>query len=116
MAPRSSFSARAHGALPSRCRLSRNGRSVTLWAHSPEAAREIVDAGENLQFLPGFKLPPAITVTGDHAAIAPADIIVSVVPSEFLRSTLTRLVPHMRTGQIRCQRHQGRGERTRCCA
>jgi len=80
--------------------LSRNGRPVTIWAHSPEAAKEIVDAGENVQFLPGFKLPPTITVTGDNAAVAPADIIVSVVPSEFLRSTLSRLVPHMRTGQI----------------
>jgi glycerol-3-phosphate dehydrogenase (NAD(P)+) len=80
--------------------LSRNGRPVTIWAHSPEAAKEIVDAGENHLFLPGFKLPPEITVTGDNAAVAPADIIVSVVPSEFLRSTLSRLVPHMRTGQI----------------
>jgi glycerol-3-phosphate dehydrogenase (NAD(P)+) len=80
--------------------LARNGRTVTIWAHSPEAAKEIVDAGENIQFLPGFRLPPAITVTGDNAAVAPADIIVSVVPSEFLRSTLSRLSPHMRTGQI----------------
>lgn len=80
--------------------LSRTGRPVTLWAHSAEAAQEIADANENLQFLPGFKLSPAITVTGDHAAVTPADIIVSVVPSEFLRSTLSRLVPHMRTGQI----------------
>ena len=80
--------------------LSRNGRPVTIWAHSPEAAKEIVDAGENVQFLPGFSLPPAITVTGDQAAVAPADIIVSVVPSEFLRATLARLGPHMRTGQI----------------
>ncbi len=53
-----------------------------------------------MQFLPGFKLPPTITVTGDHDAVAPADIIVSVVPSEFLRSTLARLGPQMRTGQI----------------
>jgi glycerol-3-phosphate dehydrogenase (NAD(P)+) len=80
--------------------LSRNGRPVTIWAHSPEAAKEIVHAGENIHFLPGFKLPPPITVTGDNAAIAAADIIVSVVPSEFLRSVLSRLVPHMRTGQI----------------
>jgi len=80
--------------------LSRNGRPVTMWAHSPEAAKEIVDAGENIQFLPGFKLPPAITVTGDNAAVAQADIIVSVVPSEFLRSTLSRLAPNMHSGQI----------------
>jgi len=80
--------------------LSRNGRPVTIWAHSPEAAKEIVDAGENVHFLPGFRLPPAITVTGENAAVAAADIIVSVIPSEFLRSVLSRLVPDMRTGQI----------------
>ena len=80
--------------------LARNGRPVTIWAHSPEAAKEIVDAGENVLFLPGFPLPPSITVTGDNTAVAPADIIVSVVPSEFLRLTFTRLAPHLRAGQI----------------
>jgi len=80
--------------------LSRAGRAVTLWAHSPGAAQEIIDAGENLQFLPGFKLPPEITVTGDTAAVAHADIIVSVVPSEFLRPTMARLRGHMHTAQI----------------
>src|SRR5215469_13084117 len=80
--------------------LSRSGRPVTMWAHSPEAAKEIVDAGENVQFLPGFPLPPEITVTGDSEAVAPADIIVSVVPSEFLRSTFSRLGPHLHSGQI----------------
>jgi glycerol-3-phosphate dehydrogenase (NAD(P)+) len=73
---------------------------VTLWAHSPEAAREILDARENVQFLPGFPLPPNITVTGDNSAVAHADIVVSVVPSEFLRSTLARLSPHIHAGQI----------------
>jgi glycerol-3-phosphate dehydrogenase (NAD(P)+) len=80
--------------------LARNCRPFTIWSHSTEAAKEIVDAGENVQFLPGFPLPPSITVTGDNAAVAPADIIVSVVPSEFLRQTFTRLGPHLRPGQI----------------
>ena len=80
--------------------LARNGRSVTLWAHSPDAAQEIIDAGENLQFLPGFPLPPEVTVTGDNAAVASADIILSVLPSEFLRPTMTRLRPHMHESQI----------------
>lgn len=80
--------------------LARNGRPVTLWAHSPEAAQEILDAGENRQFLPGFPLPKSITVTGDTAAVAHADIIVSVVPSEFLRPTLARIREHLHTGQI----------------
>ena len=80
--------------------LARSGRPVTLWAHSPEAAQEIVDAGENRQFLPGFPLPPEITVTGDNSAVGHADIIVSVVPSEFLRPTIARLREHMHDGQI----------------
>jgi glycerol-3-phosphate dehydrogenase (NAD(P)+) len=78
----------------------RGGHQLTLWAHSPEFAQEINDAGENTLFLPGFPIPDEITVTGDNAAVAEAEIVVSVVPSEFLRSALDRLRPHLHTGQI----------------
>jgi glycerol-3-phosphate dehydrogenase (NAD(P)+) len=78
----------------------RGDHQVTLWAHSPEAAQEIIDAGENKLFLPGFPLPPQITVTGDGAAASDADIVVSVVPSEFLRPTLLRLRKHFHNGQF----------------
>ena len=80
--------------------LARNGRAVTLWAHIPELANEIRSADENAQFLPGFKLPEAITVTADDEAVAHADIIFSVIPSEFLRPTMARLRGHMHLGQI----------------
>jgi len=78
----------------------RGGHQLSLWAHSPEFAQEIIDAGENRLFLPGFPLPPEITVTGDNAAVADAEIVVSVVPSEFLRSTFARIGPHLHPGQI----------------
>lgn len=78
----------------------RGGHKVTLWAHSPEAANEISSAGENRQFLPGFPLPPTITVTGDCAAAREAEIVVSVVPSEFLRTTMARFRQHLHVGQI----------------
>ena len=78
----------------------RGGHQLTLWAHSPEFAQEIIAAGENTLFLPGFPIPADITVTGDNAAVAEAEIVVSVVPSEFLRSTLARLRPHLHPGQI----------------
>ena len=45
----------------------RGGHQVTLWAHSPEFAQQILDAGENKQFLPGFPLPDSLVVTGDCA-------------------------------------------------
>jgi len=78
----------------------RGGHQVTLWAHSPEAAQEIVDAQENVLFLPGFPIPAGITVTGSEAAIADAEIVVSVVASQFLRSALGRLRPYFHDGQI----------------
>jgi glycerol-3-phosphate dehydrogenase (NAD(P)+) len=78
----------------------RGGHQLTLWAHSHELAREIADAGENRLFLPGFPLPEKISVTGDEAAVGEAEIVVSVIPSEFLRATFTRLRPYLHTGQI----------------
>ena len=90
----------------------RGGHQLTLWAHSPEAAREIAEPGENTLFLPGFPIPPDIIVTGDNAAVASAEIVVSVVPSEFLRSTLARIRPHLRTGQIVVSATKGVEDRT----
>ncbi|MFZ1087289.1 MAG: NAD(P)H-dependent glycerol-3-phosphate dehydrogenase [Terracidiphilus sp.] len=78
----------------------RGGHQLSLWAHSPEFAQEIVDAGENKLFLPGFPLPAEIAITGDNAAVRDAEIVVSVVPSEFLRSTFARIRPHLHPGQI----------------
>lgn len=78
----------------------RGGHDVVLWAHSDEFARQINETQENTQFLPGFPIPSAITVTGDCAAVADTEIVVSVIPSEFLRSAFTRIGPHLHTGQI----------------
>jgi glycerol-3-phosphate dehydrogenase (NAD(P)+) len=78
----------------------RGGHQLTLWAHSRELARQIIDAGENRLFLPGFPLPAGLRVTGDTAAVGEAEIVVSVIPSEFLRATFTRLRPHLHPGQI----------------
>jgi glycerol-3-phosphate dehydrogenase (NAD(P)+) len=78
----------------------RGGHQVSLWAHSPEFAREIIDAGENKPFLPGFPFPAELTVTGENEAVRDAEIVVSVVPSEFLRSTLERIGPYIHSGQI----------------
>jgi glycerol-3-phosphate dehydrogenase (NAD(P)+) len=78
----------------------RGGHQVALWAHSLELAQQIIDARENTQFLPGFPLPAGLAVTGDCASAADAEIVVSVVPSEFLRSVFARIGPHLHAGQI----------------
>ncbi len=74
---------------------------VTLWAHIHAEAQAMLDAGENKHFLPGFPLPASLVVTADdQLAVESAEILVSVIPSEFLRPTIARLAPWMHPGQI----------------
>ena len=78
----------------------RGGHHITLWSHSEQEARQISDARENTLFLPGFPFPPDIAVTAHESAVSDAEIVVSVIPSEFLRPTLSRLRTYMHDGQI----------------
>jgi glycerol-3-phosphate dehydrogenase (NAD(P)+) len=78
----------------------RGGHRITLWSHSDDEAGQIAAAQENILFLPGFPLPTDIAITSDDAAVAEADILVSVIPSEFLRPTLARLRKHLHNGQF----------------
>jgi len=90
----------------------RGGHQITLWAHSPDAAREIIEPCENILFLPGFPIPSKIIVTGDNSVVSDAEIIVSVVPSEFLRATFARLRPHLQAGQLVVSATKGVEDRT----
>jgi glycerol-3-phosphate dehydrogenase (NAD(P)+) len=78
----------------------RGGHEVTLWSHSDEEAQQIGAARENTLFLPGFHLPPGLAVTTDTVPIRLAEIVVSVIPSEFLRVTLNRVRPFLHNGQF----------------
>ncbi len=78
----------------------RDGHEVILWSHSAEEARTIAAARENTLFLPGFKFPDTLSITADTALVSEAEIVVAVIPSEFLRGTIQRLVPALHAGQI----------------
>jgi glycerol-3-phosphate dehydrogenase (NAD(P)+) len=78
----------------------RGGHQIVLWSHSEQEARAINTARENTLFLPGFPLPPDLVVTATDTDISGAEIVVSVIPSEFLRPTLARLRPHLHPGPI----------------
>jgi glycerol-3-phosphate dehydrogenase (NAD(P)+) len=90
----------------------RGGHQITLWAHSSELAGQIVSAQENSQFLPGFPIPSRIAVTADFAPITAADIVVSAIPSEFLRTTLLRVRARLRNGQFVLSATKGLEDRT----
>jgi glycerol-3-phosphate dehydrogenase (NAD(P)+) len=90
----------------------RGGHQVTLWAHSHEEARQIAAAKENILFLPGFPIPPEIVITADEAVVTDAHIVVSVIPSGFLRPTLNRIRPHLHLGQFIVSATKGVEDRT----
>jgi glycerol-3-phosphate dehydrogenase (NAD(P)+) len=90
----------------------RGGHHITLWSHSVEEARQIADARENVLFLPGFPLPADIVITASKDAVSDAEIVVSVIPSEFLRPTFARLRPFMRPGQVVVSATKGVEDRT----
>jgi glycerol-3-phosphate dehydrogenase (NAD(P)+) len=79
----------------------KGNHQVTLWSHRAEAAQALSRDRENRHFLPGFRFPDSLLITAnDSEAIANAEILVCVVPSEFLRATIARLAMHMHSGQI----------------
>ncbi|MES2461904.1 MAG: NAD(P)H-dependent glycerol-3-phosphate dehydrogenase [Armatimonadota bacterium] len=72
---------------------------VRLWDRTPAVAQAIAADRENRHYLPGFPLPPHITVTADIAeAVRDVACVVLAVPSGAVRSVATLAAPHLLSG------------------
>ena len=79
--------------------LAKNGHDVVLWAFEAEVAEQIAGAHENPRFLPDVRLPETLRATSDlAAALADAQVLVNVVPSQFVRRVMTEAAPHVPAG------------------
>lgn len=79
----------------------RGGHHIALWSYARDVAETMRSERENRAFLPGFRVPESIQVTENSAeALADADIIVSVIPSEFTRASFRGFAPHLRRDQL----------------
>jgi glycerol-3-phosphate dehydrogenase (NAD(P)+) len=88
--------------------LAENGLAVRLWSAFPDAAETLAARRENTRFLPGVRLADAVEVTGDDAtAFAGAELAVCAVPTQFIRSVMTRLRPHCPPGLPICSVAKG---------
>jgi glycerol-3-phosphate dehydrogenase (NAD(P)+) len=66
------------------------GCSVVLWARREEVAASIRDEHTNPDYLPGIRLPDAVTATGDaDEALSGADLIAIAVPAQTLRGNMS---------------------------
>ncbi|HZE07547.1 MAG TPA: NAD(P)H-dependent glycerol-3-phosphate dehydrogenase, partial [Gemmatimonadaceae bacterium] len=67
--------------------LARNGHDVRLWAYEPDVVATINSSHENVRFLSGHKLAPALQAVGDLTeACAEAELVTVATPSQVLRS------------------------------
>lgn len=91
----------------------RGGHQLSLWAHSPEHAQEMAAKGENLRYLPGFILPGELRITADlRDAIADAEVILCVTPSQALRSVIEAIAPKLSPEQVLLSASKGIEEKT----
>ena len=66
--------------------------AVRMWGYSAEQLQEMSDKGENVKFLPGYKVPESLKFESDDELIMQgAELVVSAVPCQFMRSVWTRL-------------------------
>lgn len=74
--------------------------TVTLWSFDEEELEELRRHNQNRLRLPGVFLPRGITLTGDMATAADADMIIMAVPSFAIRSMARKLAEHLRPGTV----------------
>ena len=85
------------GAMPVVCSriLAGNGCRVKLYSAFPANAEAMRATRESATYLPGVKLPESLVITTDPAeAMEGADLIVSAVPTQFLRTWWGPLAEH----------------------
>ena len=72
---------------------SKGGNHVVLWGHHPERTERLRVTRENVDYLPGVKMPASVHVTSDLADCIGADLIVLVTPSTAVRSIAQSIRP-----------------------
>ena len=82
--------------------LARHSRhELTLWAHSPGHATEMAITRQNSRYLPGFAIPPSVSITADLPMLVEgADILLSVTPSINLPETASAIAPLLRNNHV----------------
>ena len=77
--------------------LGEKGFDVKLWARRKKLANEIETKKENVQYLPGIRIPD--TVITEHSlknVLENSEMIITAIPSEFLRHAIKDVKPYFR--------------------
>lgn len=78
-----------------------NRHQVRMWVYEPEVAEAINDRHENTMYLAGIPLDPSIFATTDiEEAVSGAELVISVVPSHFVREVIGAAAPFLPANAI----------------
>ncbi|MGA2585094.1 MAG: NAD(P)H-dependent glycerol-3-phosphate dehydrogenase [Tepidisphaeraceae bacterium] len=89
------------GAMATVCSLllTQGGHAVTIWGAFEESINRLLQNRENQRLLPGVKLPPNVFLTGnDSECFRNCTLIVSAVPTQYMRAVWQRLERHVPRG------------------
>ncbi len=79
--------------------LAEKGGTVSLWSRRRDLCNAVNESGENQRYLPGVKLPRAVTCVSDVSlALEGAETIVLAVPSHAMREVARAAAPYMQRG------------------
>ena len=92
--------------------LAENGHQVTLWSYFPEESESLREHRENLQFLPGVKIPETVTFTSKISECVPSDLVITASPSHAMRNTAKALSQVVEKGQMILNISKGLEEET----
>lgn len=72
--------------------LAKKGLKSTIWGAFPEYLEEMASTRENRKFLPGFRIPENVSFESDLGrSVSRADLVVLAIPSQYLRSVVSRI-------------------------
>lgn len=86
------------GAMGTVCSILLNagGHASTLWGAFEESIDRLRQNRENARLLPGAKIPDSVRLTANESdAFQNASLVISAIPTQYLRSTWKRLAPHL---------------------
>lgn len=72
------------------------GHPVTMWGAFEASVERLMQNRENHRLLPGAKIPDAVRLTAsDRDCFAGATMVLSAIPTQYMRQTWARLAPHI---------------------
>lgn len=75
------------------------GHQVTLWVREESLAQTMIESNRNASYLPDIDLDPRLAMTTDITVAVQADVILNVVPAQYIRQNLKLLAPLLRDKQ-----------------